>query len=111
MNIVFDFHSTSSFSLVQIKKILVSIALILIGIYSFLRTFSKQATKEDIIEKYDERNKLIEYKSKSKMLDIVYAILFVFIVFGMIVFKIIGNVVWIAVLIIPGILLSLFLII
>lgn len=110
-SIIFDFHSPSSNTLVQTKHIIVSIILLLIGISSVLRAFSKQATKEDMDKMYDERNRLIKYKSQSKMLDIVYGILFVFIVCGMVGFKITGNMIWFSILIIPGFLFGLFLII
>ena len=81
------------------------------GITSFWRAFSKKATKEDIIEEYDERNRLIKYKSQSRMMDIAYVILFVFMVCGMIGYKLTANIVWGCIFVIPGFLLGLFLII
>ena len=110
-NIILDFSSPDSNSLVQIKDSILSVFLLLLGITSFFRAFSKKATREDIIEQRDERNRLINYKSKSRMLDIAYGILFVFMVCGMIGFKTTSNMVWFAVLIIPGFLLGLFLIV
>ncbi len=110
-NIILDFSSPDSNSLVQIKDSILSVFLLLLGITSFFRAFSKKATREDIIEQRDERNRLINYKSKSRMLDIAYSVLFVFMVCGMIGFKTTANMVWFAVFIIPGFLLGLFLIV
>ena len=109
--IVLDFRSPDSNTLVQIRDSIISIFLLLMGINSFWRAFSKKATKEDIIEKYDERNRMIEYKSQARMLDIVYAILFVLMICGIIGFKLTANIVWGCIFVIPGFLLGLFLII
>ncbi len=109
--IFLDFRSPDSNTLVQIRDSIISIFLLLMGLNSFWRAFSKKASKEDIIEKYDERNRLIEYKSQSRMLDIVYAILFVIMVCGIIGFKLTANIVWGCLFVIPGFLLGLFLII
>ena len=65
---------------------------------------------EDQIEERDERNRLIRYKSKARMLDIAYGILFVFMVCGMIGFKLTANPVWFAILVLPGLFLGGFLI-
>ena len=109
--IVLDFRSPDSNTLVQIRDSIISIFLLLMGINSFWRAFSKKATKEDIIEKYDERNRIIEYKSQARMLDIVYVILFVLMICGIIGFKLTANIVWGCIFVIPGFLLGLFLII
>ena len=109
--IVLDFRSPDSNTLVQIRDSIISIFLLLMGINSFWRAFSKKATKEDIIEKYDERNRIIEYKSQTRMLDIVYVILFVLMICGIIGFKLTANIVWGCIFVIPGFLLGLFLII
>lgn len=96
---------------VQIRDIVLSIVLLSAGITSFWRAFSKKATKEDFIEENDERNKLIVYKSKSKMLDIVYGILFIIIICGMVGFKMTANMIWFSIFIIPGFLFGLFVLI
>ena len=81
-----------------------------VRIFAFWRAFSKKATREDQIEERDERNRLIRYKSKARMLDIAYGILFVFMVCGMIGFKLTANPVWFAILVLPGLFLGGFLI-
>ena len=110
-SIIHDFGSPNPNTMVQIRDSIISLFLLLMGINSFWRAFSKKATKEDIVEEYDERNRLIKYKSQSRMLDIAYAILFVFMVCGMIGYKLTANIVWGCIFVIPGFLLGLFLII
>ncbi len=106
-----DFRSPAANTLVQVRDSVISVFLLLMGINSFWRAFSKHATKEDMIAEYDERNRLIEYKSQSRMLDIAYTILFGLMVCGFIGFKLTANAVWGCIFIIPGFLLGLFLII
>lgn len=106
-SICHDFGSPNPNTLVQVRDAVLSVLLLLVGINSFWRAFSKKATKEDIIEQHDERNHLIKCKSKARMLDIVYGILFAFMVFGLIGFKMTANVGWCAIFIIPGFLLGL----
>lgn len=110
-NIFHDFGSPDPNTLVQIRDSILSVILLFLGISSFWRAFSKQATKEDLIEEHDERNRLIKYKSQSRMLDIAYGILFAFTVCGMIGFKLTAQMMWLSLFIIPGFLLGLFLII
>lgn len=110
-SIVLDFGEPDPNAFVQIRDSVLSVILLLIGINSFWRAFSKKATKEDFIEEQDERNKWIEYRSKSKMLDIVYITLFIIMICGVVGFKMTANMVWFAILIIPGFLLGLFVLI
>lgn len=92
-NIVVDFGEPDPNTLIQIRDSILSVVLLLIGINFFWRAFSKKATKEDFIEKQDERNKWVEYRSKSKMLDIVYITLFVIMICGVVGFKMTANMV------------------
>ena len=109
-NLVHDFGSPDPNALVQVRDSILSVFLLLLGITSFWRAFSKKATREDQIEERDERNRLIRYKSKARMLDIAYGVLFVFMVCGMIGFKLTANPVWFAILVLPGLFLGGFLI-
>ncbi len=106
-----DFGNPNHNLIVQIRDIVLSIVLLSVGITSFWQAFSKKATKEDFIEENDERNKLIVYKSKSRMLDIVYGILFIVMICGMVGFKMTANMIWFSIFIIPGFLLGLFVLI
>lgn len=110
-SIFWDFGNPNKNLIVQIRDIVLSIVLLSVGITSFWRAFSKKATKEDFIEENDERNKLIVYKSKSRMLDIVYGILFIVMICGMVGFKMTANMIWFSIFIIPGFLLGLFVLI
>lgn len=110
-SVFLDFNSPDPNGLVRVRDTILSVFLLLLGITSFVRAFSKRATKEDIINKQDERNILIRYKSKSRMLDIAYGFLFVFMICGLIGYKLTANIAWGMIFLIPGFLLGLFLII
>lgn len=61
----------------QIKDLIVSVLLLAIGITSVVRAYSKKASREDFIEKSDERNQLTQLKTKAKMLDLmIWAVCF-----------------------------------
>lgn len=83
--------------------------ILLLGLNSFWRAFSRGATREDRTEAMDERNHMVELKSKARMLDIVYGILFFLMACGVIGFKMTAGGTWFALLVIPGFLLGLFL--
>ncbi|MCB6416394.1 hypothetical protein LI221_15250 [Faecalimonas umbilicata] len=106
-NIFLNFSSPDPNMAAQIKDSVLSVLLLLIGITSFVRVFSKKAAKEDMDEEHDDRNCLIEYKSKSKMLDITYGVLVVAVICGMIGFKMTTDTVWFFILIISAVLLGL----
>lgn len=106
-----DFGEPDPDTIIQIRDSVLAVVLLSVGINSFWRAFSKKATREDFIKKQDERNKLIEYKSSKKMLEIVYGILFIIMVGGAIGFRMTANMVWFAIFIIPGFLLGLFVLI
>ena len=110
-SIVLDFGEPDPNTFVQIRDSVLSVILLLIGINSFWRAFSKKAAREDIIEEQDERNKWIEYKSKSKMLDIAYTTLFIIMICGVVGFKMTANIVWFTIFVIPAFLLGLFILI
>ncbi len=95
-------------TLVQTRNLILSVVLLLAGLSAFVRAFSKKATVEDLIEAQDERNLLIRCKSKARMLDIVYGVLFVLVIGCMIGAKITANEAWIMLLITPAFLLGLF---
>ncbi len=56
--------------------------LVLIGLTGFLRAFSVQATREDLIEENDERNKLINLKSEAKTNRLMFGVYVLFVIFG-----------------------------
>lgn len=71
----------------QIKDIIIALLLIVIGIGCVISTLSKKATREDKLEEMDERNQLIELKTKSKSFQLTQRICFCL----MLVFLIIGS--------------------
>lgn len=105
---VLDLQRPDPNMLVRVRDWAVTVFVFLLGISSFWRAFSRSATREDRIEEMDERNRLVEAKSKARMLDIVYGTLFLFMVGGFTGFKMTASGVWFALLIIPGFLLGLF---
>ena len=97
--------------LIRVRDWVLTVFVFLLGISSFWRAFSRSATREDRIEEMDERIRLVEIKSKARMLDFVYGTLFVLMVGGVIAFQMTGRETWLALLISPGFLLGLFLLI
>ncbi|MEE0509788.1 MAG: hypothetical protein UDG94_00995 [Peptococcaceae bacterium] len=60
------FIHPSDFLPEMIKGIIIDGILVLVGLTGFLRALSAQATREDLIEANDERNKLVHLKSAAK---------------------------------------------
>lgn len=108
---IHDAQSPNPNAAVQVRDSIVSVFVLLMGLTSFFRAFSKKATREDFIDERDERNRLVEYKTSKKMLEIAYGVLFVIMIGGMIGFKMTANMIWFAIFIIPGFLLGLFVIV
>ena len=76
----------------QIKDLIVSVLLLAIGIMSMVRAYSKKASREDFIEKRDERNQMIQLKTKAKMLDLmIWAVCFLLAV-SLIVYMVTENI-------------------
>ena len=94
----------------QIKNTLISLVLVLIGLTSLIRAFSKKATKQDFIEEQDERNRFVNLKAKSKVLDLMVYVLTGLIVVGLTGYIITKNIAWGFVFLIPALLISFYLI-
>lgn len=106
---VTDLRRPDPNTLVAVRDWALTVFLFLLGVNSFWRAFSRSATREDRIEAADERSRWVELKSKARMLDVSYGILFAVMVAGFIGFKMTASGVWFALLIVPGVLLGLFL--
>ena len=61
----------------DINSIILIVALFAMGFGSVMRSMSQQMAKEDKLEELDERNRLIELKSKSKSFRLTQIISFV----------------------------------
>ena len=105
------FRSPESNPAVQVRDILLSLFLLALGVTSFVRAFSKSAAHADCIEALDERNRLVEMRSKARTLDIAYGILFILMLCGLTGFQLSASMVWFAIFVIPGFLLGVFLLI
>lgn len=90
----------------QIKHVVIAVLMLAIAMTGFFRAFSKQATKEDIIEKQDERNKLIKLQAKAKTSDILFWLLIVMMVGGLIGYILTQNLAWGVLFLIPALLVS-----
>jgi hypothetical protein len=78
----------------QMKDIIFSVVLILLGISGFTRAFSKKATLEDRMNENDERNRLIKLKSRAGTLAMLMVLFVVAAVGSMIGYKFTGNAAW-----------------
>ncbi len=109
-NLLHDFFVQEGDMAVQIRGFILSLVLLSLGVRLFRRAFSKEATREDIVEELDERNRLVELKSQARMLHIVCGVLFVVMLCGLVGYRLTGNIAWAFIFTIPGVLLGLFLI-
>lgn len=71
----------------DVEGIILIAALLLFGSSAILRSLSQQLSREDKLEELDERNRLIELKSKSKAFRLTQAISF----FSMLVLLVLGK--------------------
>ena len=76
---------------IDVSKLTLVVALIVIGIGQITRSMSKNMSIKDKIDELDERNVLINLKSKSKAFQITQVILFVFIILMIIISKVFSN--------------------
>jgi hypothetical protein len=86
-----NIFSPEDFFAKQVKGIVVSVVLILMGVSEFARAFSKEATQNDRIEKHDERNNLLKLKTKTLTLNILYGCLVFVIVVGLTAYGLTSN--------------------
>ena len=75
----------------EIKGAVLTVALYVMGGGLMLRSLSRKFTKEDKLDKMDERNQLIELKSKSKAFRLTQTITFLLMLGLLIMGKISGN--------------------
>lgn len=77
-----------------IKDVIVDMIIVLMGLAGFLRAFSAKATREDMIEEHDERNRLVNLKSEAKTGSLMFWVYVVFVIAGGVGFTLTGNVGW-----------------
>lgn len=94
-NLYHSILSPDDFLMGQIKDILISVVVLMLGVSGFVRAFSKKATLQDKIEQEDERNRLIELKSGAKAFQFLQIFLLLATGVFAIVYKLTSNVGWI----------------
>ncbi len=62
---------------VEVKGLILSIALFLFGFAALRRSLSEKLSREDWLEELDERNKMVELKTKSRSFQLTQAVSFV----------------------------------
>ncbi len=62
---------------VEVKGMILSIALFLFGFDALRRSLSEKFSREDRLEELDERNKLVELKAKSRSFQLTQVVSFV----------------------------------
>lgn len=68
------------------SEVILFVALLLFGICSILRSTSRRLSQEDLIEEQDERNRLVNLKSKSRAFSILQ-----WTSFGLMILSLIGG--------------------
>lgn len=92
--LVMDCFNPYSFLPQQIKEIIIDLVIIIMGLFGFLRAFSAKATREDIIEENDERNKLVKLKSEAKTGNTMFWVYCIVVLIGGAGFTLTGNEGW-----------------
>ena len=67
-----DVVDPDSFWLQQVKSVVISVVMLLMGVTFVVRAFSRAATRADRIEALDERNRLVKLKYKARSGDIMF---------------------------------------
>jgi hypothetical protein len=75
----------------DLESILLIVALFALGAASILRSTSQKMAKEDKIEERDERNRLIDWKSKSKAFELTRILSFVLMLVLIVIGKVINE--------------------
>lgn len=76
---------------VDTNTLILVIVLFVLGLSSVTRSVSRQKTREDRLEQRDERNQLVELKSKSKSFQLTQTIAFVFMLIFFVAGKLSGD--------------------
>lgn len=78
----------------SIKGFVFGIVLLTIGLSGFTRAFSRRATREDLIIKNDERNKLVKLKTKARVNDVMFCVMVMLLAGGVIGYYRTDNIAW-----------------
>ena len=90
----------------DVKLAVLGIIIALLGMTSVISSFSKEATRKELIDNEDERSRLVNIKAKSKTFDIVSTFLFLATIAVMIAYGVTQNQVFVSMVLCTGAALS-----
>ena len=90
----------------DVKLAVLGIIMALLGITSIINSFSKEATRKELIDNEDERSQLVKIKAKAKSFDIASNFLFLATIVVMIAYGITKNQVFVYMVLCTGAALS-----
>lgn len=96
---------------VFVRDIVLFSLLLLFSIRQIVRAFSKSATREDMVEERDERNRYIKLKTGSTMFKVAQALLFVWTIGCAIAYGFYQDQIWVSGVVVAGLTLGLLFII
>ena len=96
---------------VHIRDIVLFSLLILFGVRQVVRAFSRAATREDMLEERDERNRFIKLKTGSIMFKVAEVMLFLWTVASMVGYGFTRDDIWVMGVLVAGLTLGLLFII
>lgn len=109
--LVLEFVRPSGNTAVFIRDIVLFSLLILFGVRQVVRAFSRAATREDMLEERDERNRFIKLKTGSTMFKVAEVMLFLWTVASMVGYGFTRDDIWVMGVLVSGLTLGLLFII
>ena len=109
--LVLELVRPSGNTAVFIRDIVLFSLLILFGVRQVVRAFSRAATREDMIEERDERNRFIKLKTGSTMFKVAEVLLFLWTVASMVGYGFTRDDIWVMGVLVAGLTLGLLFII
>ena len=109
--LILEFVRPSSNTAVFIRDIVLFSLLILFGVRQSVRAFSMKATRDDIREERDERNRYIKLKTGCTMFKVAEALLFIWVIGSAVAFGFTRDEIWTMAVIVSGLTLGLLFII
>lgn len=109
--LVLELVRPSGNTAVFIRDIVLFSLLILFGVRQVVRAFSRAATREDMLEERDERNRFIKLKTGSTMFKVAEVLLFLWTVASMVGYGFTRDDIWVMGVLVAGLTLGLLFII
>lgn len=109
--LVLELVRPSGNTAVFIRDIVLFSLLILFGVRQVVRAFSRAATREDMLEERDERNRFIKLKTGSTMFKVAEVLLFLWTVASMVGYGFTRDDIWVMGVLVSGLTLGLLFII